>query len=243
MRNRTRRSVIERRVVVPEGARVEAKPEAAEEAAASRGRTLSLLGGAAALLLVAGVVTVSQAPTGASAGAGPTFAALPAPQADAESAEGAAAPVPVDPPVKLDVPQVGVAAAVEPLGLNPDGTMQVPADYAKAGWFTGLEAPGQVGTSVIVGHYDSQTGPAVFFRLRELGPGSEFVVTLAGGAAKTFVVDRVATYPKTQFPAIEVYGPSDKSSLRLVTCGGSFDKKRRSYRDNVVVYATEKEIL
>lgn len=218
-----------------------ASPEAAEGEAVSQRRTLSLLGLAAALLLAAGVATVVQAPTGASAGAvreASTFSPLPAPVPAAEA--GPAPPTPVDPPVKLDAAQVGVAAVVDPLGLNPDGTMQVPADYAKAGWFSGLEAPGQVGTSVIVGHYDSKTGPAVFFRLRELGPGSEFAVTLASGAVKTFVVDRVATYHKNRFPAIEVYGLSDKSSLRLVTCGGSFDKKRRSYRDNVVVYATEK---
>lgn len=143
-------------------------------------------------------------------------------------------------PVLLEIPDAGVAAQVGPVGLQEDRTMEVPADTTRVGWYEGLEAPGETGTAVLVGHLDSHTGPGVFHRLHTLVEGNEVTVTLADGSKPVFVVQRVLQFPKDEFPSLEVYAPTDEPTLRLVTCGGSFDRRRKHYEDNVVVFATRK---
>jgi hypothetical protein len=143
-------------------------------------------------------------------------------------------------PVRLDIPAIGVHTAVTPLGLNPDGTVEVPPPErdAPAGWYRYLAAPGEVGPAVIVGHVDSaRDGPAVFYRLGALRPGDTVSVRRADDAVAGFTVVDVVAYPKTAFPTAAVYGPADRPVLRLVTCGGTFDRDRGEYRDNVVAYA------
>ncbi|OMQ14280.1 class F sortase, partial [Modestobacter sp. VKM Ac-2676] len=98
-------------------------------------------------------------------------------------------------------------------------------------------APGQPGPAVLAGHVDDRSGPAVFFRLEELTVGDRVLVDRADGSQVAFTVTRVAAYPKTDFATAEVYGPTTDPQLRLITCGGEFDRDRRSYADNVVVYA------
>ncbi|PZA22338.1 sortase domain-containing protein, partial [Modestobacter versicolor] len=110
--------------------------------------------------------------------------------------------------------------------------------YRVAGWFAAGPAPGETGPAVLAGHVDDRTGPAVFFRLEELTAGDEVRVTGADGQLVTFTVTRVASYPKDAFATAEVYGPTTGAELRLITCGGTFDRSRRSYTDNVVVFAT-----
>ncbi len=127
------------------------------------------------------------------------------------------------------------------MGLEPNGTIQVPplfADPGEAAWYRYSPTPGQVGPSVIVGHVDNIYGPAVFFRLGALRPGNKIDVTLADGVVATFVVDGVRSYPKAHFPTAVVYGPTDYPALRLVTCGGPFDTSTRQYLDNTVVFAS-----
>ncbi|MBW8767444.1 MAG: class F sortase, partial [Geodermatophilales bacterium] len=92
---------------------------------------------------------------------------------------------------------------------------------------------------VLAGHVDSTAGPAVFFRLGELAAGDEVVVGRSDGTTVRFTVTRVARYPKAAFPTAEVYGPTPDAQLRLITCGGDFDRSRRSYADNVVVFARQ----
>jgi hypothetical protein len=141
-------------------------------------------------------------------------------------------------PVALRIPAIGVAVPVSALGLNPDGTVQVPTDFQEPGWFRLGPSPGQMGSAVILGHVDSYRGPAVFFRLRSLRAGDRVEVSLADGAVAHFVVTTVAMYPKEQFPARQVYGSHGYSALQLVTCGGKFDTRTRSYLSNVVVYTS-----
>jgi hypothetical protein len=143
-------------------------------------------------------------------------------------------------PVRLDIPAIGVHTAVTPLGLHPDGTVEVPPPErdAPAGWYRYLAAPGEVGPAVIVGHVDSaRDGPAVFYRLGALRPGDTVSVRRADGVVAGFTVVDVVVYPKAAFPTAAVYGPADRPVLRLVTCGGTFDRDRGEYRDNVVAYA------
>jgi len=91
---------------------------------------------------------------------------------------------------------------------------------------------------VILGHVDSYTGPAVFFRLRDLEPGAVIHVDRIDGTTVSYTVDRIQQYDKDQFPTEEVYGAQSEPVLRLVTCGGLFDREIRSYTDNLVVYAS-----
>jgi hypothetical protein len=141
-------------------------------------------------------------------------------------------------PVALSIPSIDVTVAVSALGLNPDGTVQVPTDFQEPGWFRLGPSPGQVGSAVILGHVDSYLGPAVFFRLRSLLPGDKVEVSLADGVVVHFVVDGVAMYLKTQFPARQVYASHGYSALQLVTCGGEFDSNTGSYLSNIVVYTS-----
>jgi sortase (surface protein transpeptidase) len=161
-----------------------------------------------------------------------TFAE-PDPETSAEPARSA--------PTNISIPTIGVAAQIMSLGVNTDGTVQVPPlDQAQlAGWYNLGPSPGEIGNAVIMGHVDSRKiGPAVFFRLGELRPGDVIQVTRTDKTVVKFSVDGVKSYPKAAFPTELVYGPSDKASLRVVTCGGIFDEKKRSYPDDIIVFAT-----
>jgi hypothetical protein len=143
-------------------------------------------------------------------------------------------------PVRLDIDAIGVHAAVLRLGLAPDRTVEVPPlGSPDVGWYSYSPAPGDLGPAVLLGHVDSAaTGPSVFHDLPQLRSGDEVVVRRADGTSARFRVDAVGRYPKARFPTAAVYGDIDHAGLRLITCGGSFDRVRRSYTDNVVVYAS-----
>ena len=145
------------------------------------------------------------------------------------------------PPVALDIPAIGVSGPVDSVGLQPDGTLEVPAPgprYDHAAWYRGSPTPGRIGPSVILGHVDSAAGgPSVFYRLGALRPGDRITVTLADRSARTFAVDAVRSVAKDAFPRLEVYGDTPGPELRLITCGGDFDDAARSYRDNTIVFA------
>ena len=139
-------------------------------------------------------------------------------------------------PTRLRVGAIGVDTALEALRLDGGGALTPPKDFAKAGFYAGGTLPGDVGPAVIAGHVDSRKGPAIFYRLREMQAGDRIEV-VRGGRPLTFVVTSIAWYPKSDFPASVVYGPTPDRQLRLITCGGVFDHGLRSYRDNLVVYA------
>ena len=141
-------------------------------------------------------------------------------------------------PVSLRIPAIGVAVSLSTLGLNPDGTAQVPTDFAQPGWYRLGPSPGQVGSAVILGHVDSYQGPAVFFQLRSLHAGDAVEVTLADGVDAHFAVTTVAMYPKAQFPSQQVYASQGYAALQLVTCGGQFDRASGHYLSNIVAYTT-----
>ena len=144
-------------------------------------------------------------------------------------------------PVSVDIPAIGVSSRLLDLGLNADGTIQVPSLVTSAGeaaWYKYSATPGQIGASVIEGHVDSIQGPAVFYRLGALQPGDTIDVTLADGITAIFRVTGVREYPKSNFPADAIYGTTNYAALRLITCGGVFDYATGHYLSSTVVFAS-----
>jgi sortase (surface protein transpeptidase) len=141
-------------------------------------------------------------------------------------------------PTLLRIPAIGLTVSLSKLGLNADGSVQVPSGITQPGWFDLGPTPGQLGSAVILGHVDNYTGPGVFFDLRTLAAGDQVYVSLADGDTARFAVNSVAEYSKQQFPAQRVYGSHGSSALQLVTCGGVFDHQTGSYLSNVVVYSS-----
>lgn len=143
-------------------------------------------------------------------------------------------------PAEIRIPKIEARSSLIPLGLNADGTVEVPSvdSPMQAGWYRNGPKPGEVGPAVVLGHVDGNKQPGIFFRLRELKPGDEVQVSNTDGKTARFLVRQVNQVPKDQFPTDAVYGDTAEPELRLITCGGSFDSAARSYRDNIIVYAT-----
>ncbi|MEE1737627.1 class F sortase [Streptomyces sp. BE147] len=148
------------------------------------------------------------------------------------------APLPPSAPVKLAVPAIVIEAPVTGLGLDKKGRLDAPpmSRPKEVGWYRDGPAPGEAGTALIVGHRDTRTGPAIFLNLNALHRGDTVKVRRADRRTAVFTVDDVKTYKKEDFPDDKVYGPTGRPELRLLTCGGRFDKKK-GYSANVVVFA------
>ncbi|MFD3848378.1 class F sortase [Streptomyces microflavus] len=196
---------------------------------------LLLTGG---LLLALGTGRQQPAPPRAADRGGPSAGAPAAPRSQAPSAEPRAAALPPSRPVSITIPSIEVTSDLEQLGLGKNRAMETPKDPAKAGWYRPGATPGAIGPSVIAGHVTWDGSPAVFFELTELEPGDRIEVRRADGRTAEFTVDRTATYPKDDFPTVEVYRNLDHAGLRLITCGGDHSEDDSRYADNVVVYAS-----
>jgi hypothetical protein len=106
------------------------------------------------------------------------------------------------------------------------------------GWYRLGPTPGEPGAAVVLGHVDAESvGPAVFYRLGELEPGDRLSVTRADGSHAVFTVTGGASYPKDKLPYQRIFANLDYPVLRLVTCGGRFDYRKRTWENNLVVYA------
>lgn len=143
------------------------------------------------------------------------------------------------PPVEVSIPKIDVSSSLVGLRLETNGELQVPTDYDQAGWYVSGPAPGDRGPAVVVGHVDSKAGPAVFYRLRELKPGDTTEIRRSDGTTTTFAVDKTIRVAKDDFPTTEVYGPTTRPELRLITCDGDIDESTGHYRDNFVVFLHE----
>lgn len=201
-----------------------------------RGRARVRLSGFAGVTLViagAGVIAVAVLAQ--------RFAPSPSPSAaGAVSAKAKGPSLGRSVPVSVSIPEIGVRSRLLSLGLNPDGSIEVPSlatSADEAAWYKYSVTPGQVGAAVIEGHVDSYQGPAVFFRLGALRPGNQIDVTLANGITAVFRVTGVREYGKDEYPAKMIYGPTNYAALRLITCGGDFDFATHHYLSSVVVFA------
>lgn len=171
---------------------------------------------------------------------------LPAPVASATTAEPAApVPLPAPPttaagdPTSITVPSLGVTAAVLPVGIAPDGLMEVPSDVDTVGWYHFGPAPGDaIGSAVVTGHVDSaDQGRGVFAELARLSPGDRVEVTGSDGVVRAFDVVARESWPKDEVPLGRLFERSGPGRLVLITCGGAFDPDALSYEENVAVTA------
>lgn len=139
-------------------------------------------------------------------------------------------------PVRVIIPSIDVDAPVGPVGLNADGSMEVP-EFGDAAWYTGGPRPGRPGPAVVVAHVDSYEGPDVFYRLSELKAGDRVIVRAADGQRRAWRVVSSEQTPKDELPTERIWNVTRQPVLRLVTCGGNFDEATGHYLDNVIVYA------
>jgi len=208
----------------------------------------------AAAVVVLGVLTgcsgtgAGGAADATDTGAGTATPSAAAPAPDPEASSSAATPPPAEPeavavpavgvaPARVDVAAIGLSERLIDLGLDASGAMEVPVDADDVGWFTGGGRPGGRGPTVVAGHVDSTSGPAVFARLDELVVGDEVVLTDVDGGVARYVVSEVVDVPKAEFPTARVFGAQPSDELRLITCGGVFDRGSGHYDQNRVVFA------
>jgi hypothetical protein len=149
-------------------------------------------------------------------------------------------PLPFSNPVELRIDEINASSTLVPLGLNPDQTVEVPpvSQLLQAGWYKLGPTPGALGPAVILGHINGGGQPGIFARLHELKPGDQVKVTRVDGKTALFTVTKLEQVSKDSFPTAQVYGDTSVAELRLITCGGSFDRSKHSYVDNIIVFAT-----
>ncbi|MBC2904992.1 class F sortase [Streptomyces cupreus] len=144
-------------------------------------------------------------------------------------------------PQRIDIPGLGIQAPVVASGLDPQGAVDAPPfdRPGVVGWYAAGAAPGAKGAALMVGHVDTETRPAVFYKISALKPGATVRVIRDDGRVAEFTVDDVQVVTRDRFDARQAYGPREpgRAELRLITCGGAFDRASRSYTANVVVSA------
>lgn len=192
---------------------------------------------AAAVLLLAGCTAAPSAPSSAPTPTATTNSSD-SPRVGTRSAELTTVPAPV-PPVSVDIPDAGARVSVIPVGVQPDGLMELPADPGIGGWYRYGPAPTtDLGSTVIAAHVDSlEYGLGPFAALKSLPQGTRVIVGTADGASHEYVITSVASLPKTQLPVAELFDRSGPERLVLITCGGQFNYETLSYSDNIVAIA------
>lgn len=144
-------------------------------------------------------------------------------------------------PVSIQIPKIKIDTKIEKVQKDKNGTMDVPQDFNNVGWYSLGPKPGQIGNSVIDGHYDSKTGAAIFYRLSNLQTGDEIYIKDAKGEMRTFIIKDKKIYKNNVFPIQEVFGKTNKRMLNLITCEGVFNTKSQEYLNRLVIYSELKE--
>ncbi|NEY31862.1 class F sortase [Streptomyces sp. PRKS01-65] len=198
-----------------------------------------VVGAAAVLVLVMSLVGGTEPPAYAPRAPQAAPTGMAAPSAAQERGRSPQKALPRSKPVRLLIPKISVDAPFTDLAIGPSGQLEAPpaGDVNLVGWHAGGPSPGEIGTSIVAGHLDTKTSPAVFAGLGELAEGDVFHVVRADGRKASFVVDDAETFEKDDFPDERVYGDTGRAEVRLITCAGDYDTAAKDYTDNLVVFA------
>ena len=151
-----------------------------------------------------------------------------------------AAPLAASAPTEVRIDAIDAASSLVPLGLNPDRTITVPPVNTplQASWYRLGPTPGAPGPAIILGHVNGNGQDGIFARLNQVKPGDQVKVTRQDGKTAVFTVTKLQQIAKNAFPTVDVYGDTPDAQLRLITCGGGFDKGKGSYVDSIIAFAT-----
>jgi sortase A len=139
-------------------------------------------------------------------------------------------------PVRLTIPIINVDAAIQYVGVNAKGEMEVPSNATDVSWFKLGYRPGETGSAVISGHFDGKNSEAgVFFNLYKLEKGDKLYIKDDKEITTTFIVRESRTYDPGY--AEEIFNLNDSAHLNLVTCDGVWDGTKKSYNKRLVVFA------
>jgi hypothetical protein len=141
-------------------------------------------------------------------------------------------------PTHINIPDVQISAPLLGVDKEDNGSIHVPLEDNTAGWYRQSPTPGEAGPAIIVGHLDTIFGLGVFWRLHELSPSQIIEIDREDNTRAQFVIEKIQQYPQSSFPADEVYGNTTSADLRLISCGGTFNRLTGHYSDNIVVYAS-----
>lgn len=146
-------------------------------------------------------------------------------------------PLPRSRPTSVRIPSLGIDAPIRGIGLTGERELETPPvdDANLIGWYRGGATPGEAGVAIAVGHRDTTTGRAVFAGLASVKRGKKIEARREDGRTAVYTVDRVKVFDKANFPDKEVYGPTKRPEIRVLTCGGLFDRQN-GYTSNVVVF-------
>jgi len=205
------------------------------------GQTVSSVGVSGALELTVAAASSTTARPTAVAAAEPSAPPTSQPSAGSDSsapAGRAGPPPPAATPARVRVPELGVDAAVIPVGVDGNGDVQVPDDVGTVGWYRFGPVPGATGSAVLVGHVDDHLqGVGVLARIGDLNPGDRIEIVDDNGGARTFAVVSREQWAKDGTPMARLFDRGGQARLVLMTCGGVFDRSRLSYDDNIAVTA------
>ena len=142
-------------------------------------------------------------------------------------------------PVRIEIAAIDLEAPILPLGVVIEtGQMEVPQNVDEVGWYRYGPAPGRPGSAVLAAHVDmAGEGPGVFFHLDRLRIGDQVNVAFDDGTTSAFVVSHAERVPKGELNFDSLFSPGGEPLLRLITCGGDFNRTLRSYDDNIVITA------
>jgi sortase (surface protein transpeptidase) len=149
------------------------------------------------------------------------------------------APVPGSaPPVHVAIPALGVDAPVAPVADTHTG-IAVPEDVSTVGWWVAGAAPEDPsGTTVLVGHVDAwDQGPGALYHLDRARAGTPVEVTTGDGQVGRWAVTSLQVVRKASGLPSSLFAQGTDRRLVLITCGGPFDGRTRSYLDDIVVTA------
>jgi hypothetical protein len=147
------------------------------------------------------------------------------------------APTTVAEPTRVIIEALDIDGPVIPVGVNADSQLDVPPDARTLVWYRHGPSPGGPGSAVIAGHLNWRGTNGIFARLDEMPVGATITVVYDDGSQKDFIVSTVELVDKPAVAVNGIFARDGEPLLRLITCGGEFEKAVRSYRSNVVVTA------